>query len=506
MTMATAASVSRGCDLTERLYEGRAEANSALRPGARQLPVLQGLTANCLFNMPLENVLSATREILVGTGRVFEYGSSIVADVGQGHDRTLRYLVTDQRIEAGAAAWLSNLFICEIPARNEDAPPIQFPPPNRFVELLLNSEPTMAALPRIQLYANRPVFDQRFNFRPRGWHPEVRYLVHGPDVELALPDPARLTATCLRDRLPPHLHELFRDFCFKSDADLVNAVGALLTGMLVGVFVEDGKAINLLDGNRPSLGKTLFVRAMGIILDGVDPEPIRFTDDDDELEKKICATLRGNCKSALLIDNAKVRGGGAVNSVVIETNCTAPVVSLRILGRSANFVRPNDLVWSLTMNQTRTSADLLSRSLPIRFHYDGDPDLREFDERNPREYARRYRCEILGELAGMVAHWNQLGRQSGRQRHRLRYWAATIGGILDANSLPGFLSNHTEASSAFSAVADQLAALAESAFRTHPAMIQVTPTDDSNSENGATANGQNTLPSRANGQQTRMPF
>ena len=81
-----------------------------------------------------------------------------------------------------------------------------------------------------------------------------------------------------------------------------------------------GKAVVLLDGNQPGLGKTLLARVIGIILDGIDPQLIHYTPDDEELAKRICATLRGSPQSVLLIDNAKVKAGGAVTSPVIEAN------------------------------------------------------------------------------------------------------------------------------------------------------------------------------------------
>lgn len=143
----------------------------------------------------------------------------------------------------------------------------------------------------------------------------------------------------------------------------------------------------------------------------------------------------------------------------------APQISLRILGQSANYRRPNDLLWFLTMNLTKTSPDLVSRGLPIRFHHEGDPGEREFGGRDPLEYAEQHRQEILGELAGMVIVWNQHGRPPGTKRHRLSHWAMVIGGILDANGLVEFLDNVGEAASEFNTALETLAALAEAALR-----------------------------------------
>ena len=65
----------------------------------------------------------------------------------------------------------------------------------------------------------------------------------------------------------------------------------------------------------------------------------------------------------------------------------APNITLRILGKSANYTQPNDVLWFLTMNQTKISPDLASRGMPIRLYYEGDPATRVFEGPNPLEYA-----------------------------------------------------------------------------------------------------------------------
>ena len=141
------------------------------------------------------------------------------------------------------------------------------------------------------------------------------------------------------------------------------------------------------------------------------------------------------------------------------------MVSLRILGRSQNYTRPNDLLWILTMNNTKASADIVSRGLPIRFHIDGDPAKRNFSGHDAIVYAHEHRAEILGELAGMVLLWNQRGRPLGTASHRCSHWATIMGGILHTNNFPEFLDNLNEAATEFSVELDELTALAEAAIR-----------------------------------------
>ena len=163
----------------------------------------------------------------------------------------------------------------------------QFPPPQKFVELLLDNQPTVQAIPRIRVYSTRPIFDRQFNFCGAGWYPDDGFLIHGPEVEVDLSELPCGQATGI-NRLPLHLQGLLQDFCFRGTADLANAVAAMLTGLLMPHFlVVDGKPLIILDGNQPGVGKTLFGRVMGVVLDNFDPRLITYTLDDEELGKRI---------------------------------------------------------------------------------------------------------------------------------------------------------------------------------------------------------------------------
>ena len=239
----------------------------------------------------------------------------------------------------------------------------------------------------------------------------------------------------------------------------------MLTGLLVNLFVRTGKPIFLIDGTQPNLGKTLLATVIGIVLDGTVPALIKFTPNDDELAKCLCAQLRELTQSVIIVDNAKATGGGIVNSPVLEANSTAPVLSFRILGHSVNHRRPNDQLWTMTMNDTKASPDLVSRGVPIRFLYEGKTEGRVFDGREPSAYALEHRDELLAELAGMVVRWTEAGRPRGRQSHRCTRWAEVVGGILEANGLPEFLANRDEAAAEFNVALDELALLAEAVVR-----------------------------------------
>jgi hypothetical protein len=429
-------------------------------PGARALAVIHGIKPSGNFTVPAENLILQMIQVLVPTdapSRVYTYGQNVVLDTTiNGREPALVSLRMGTKVEPAAPSCLANLVICEHETKFDT---VQFSLPPKAAAVLLNSEPLNRGLRRIDLYAKRPLFSGDFTLLGPGYHPEHRILIHGSAIEPDVtPLPDGDTAT---DRLPKTLQLVLSGFCFRGPADLTNFLGLMLTGLLANHFLTTQKALALIDGNQPGVGKTLLMRSLGVVLDDVDPHLIHYSPDEEELQKRICATLRSARQSILLIDNAKQSSGTAISSPVIEANSMAADIALRILGVSENFVRPNDVIWGLTMNQTKVSPDLMSRGLPIRLSYEGPPEARVFTGPEPITFCRQHRLDILAELAGLVVRWNQVGRPEGKRSHRCHHWAMVIGGILEANGFSDFLGNYEEASGAFNLELEELTLLVE---------------------------------------------
>jgi len=455
----------------DQFARGLADALKQMRDaplaGSRNLPALFGIAGPTrrAFTETQDNVLLRAIEILRAGGRFYCYGNSVVVERDGDSGQSLRTLVTGGVAEPSVEYELANHFICH-DDRNA------YPPPHWFAELLMRSELLPAGLPRIRQYANRPLFDGDFILRSPKWHPDVQMLIHGPIVEPILHSSPDTTQPAV-DRLPPLLKQTLRGFCFRADADVANALAALLTGLLANHFIDSLKGFFLVDGNQPGLGKTLLVRVIGTVLDGMEPPITPFNPDDAELEKRLCAQFRHGVSSIVLIDNGKTANGSAVSSAALESNSMSPVMTFRILGKSEVIIRPNNLVWMMTMNSTRVSPDLLSRGVPIRMAYEGRPEHRQFPGPDPIRCARENRIALLGELAGLVIKWNQAGRPSGAASHRCHEWAHTIGGILEVAGFPEFLANYAEAASSFNLQLQMAAALVEAVIAMNGPFIAV---------------------------------
>src|SRR5262249_12878138 len=277
-------------------------------------------------------------------------------------------------------------------------------------------------LPRIAWYSRRPVFDGNLQLCEMGYNASEQILVHAAPVAPVPWEPP--TGVPPLDRLPPHLRDLLKDFCFDSDADLVNTVGLLLTGVLMNHVVAAGKPVAVINGNQRGVGKSLLALVVGIILDGVVPPLVHHTDDEDELAKRLGAKIKlGRPYSVLFFDNQK----GCIGGSLLERLSLSEHVSVRQLGLNEDITRKNDFLWIFTANNATVSPDMTSRAVFIRLHYEGDPRQRfagtTTEEEALKGYARDNRSQILSELLGLIVRWLDASRPLGTRSHRCKRWA-----------------------------------------------------------------------------------
>ena len=446
------------------------QAGPAVVDHARQ--IISGVTPVGSFvdGQTLDGFLAQAGQILAGSGRLYKFGNTIVYETDAPGDQRLTTLAVGHRAEPNAAAILANLFGVGYEAKQGV---VQSLAASKLIGAVLADESLWQHLPEIRHHARRPTFDLDFQLCAPGWNAASGILVHAPEVVPTSHAPASDPDATGLDRLPPRLRALFGEFSWRSDADLVNALAMLLTGLLINHFVDDPHPGGLVDANQPGTGKTLYVQVVGRILDGAEP-PRTALVRDEELEKRLCAQLRSSRSSVYFLDNVRAR----IESAVLEQNMLSPLLSFRILGKSATIERPNAALWMITSNLTAGTPDFIRRCVPIRQFVEGDPKARVFTG-NPLAHATEHRLGILGELAGMVLRWVEQGRPPGTQRHRCDRWAATIGGLLDANGLGEFfLANAEEAEAAMDQGLVDLATLAEHVEAKGPVDLRVGAGED----------------------------
>lgn len=424
------------------------------QPNSDRRPRIHGVTPRGEYTEPVEVVLEKAAVLLQKSRIVYRMGLDVfVEQSDEGGNQRLEPLTNCGVLRPYAHLILAALFICE--ARLGDDHSLEFPPPREFASLLLRH--AFARLPEIRLYSPRPVFSLAFSYCDAGYEPNAKVLVHGPRVmPKEFVTPPNFEHDC------PHLHEVLRDFPFRTLGDWANSIAAVITGYCSQHFVRCGKPIAILDGNQPNVGKTLYANCVSQILDGLTARTVRFTADDAELNKSLGATFREPTPATVvLFDNCKVSPKDVVSSPTLEALSTNPEIRIRILQTSSNLVMENNRLWMVTMNNTRASTDLMSRSLPIQLYYEGDPRRRSYEGRDPLKYSMKYRNEILSEIAGMIHRWIRAGMPRVQSCHRCAEWSEMIGGILLANGIEGFLHNFDSVAAEFDAGIELLADMAQ---------------------------------------------
>lgn len=291
-------------------------------------------------------------------------------------------------------------------------------------------------LPVLTSYVRSPVFDREWRFIARfGYHPESGIFYDGPPVV------PRGGSTAIAAAV--------NDFRWKADADRVNFVGAMLTGLTMPHW-SLGHPFLAINGNKPGVGKSTLANVLAIVTEGALPSAITLTANDEEFEKQIATRVEAGDR-VVVVDNAKSRG--PISSAVLERSITAPRLNFRRLGSNTSISRPeNDVLFVLTMNVTQLGADLRRRALPLNLEVTGNVRNVPYAAKRLERDVLAARLDILAELAGMVESWLAAEKPMPvtPARHSTdQCWAETIDGVLQHAGFEGFLSNLSESEHAF---------------------------------------------------------
>jgi hypothetical protein len=306
------------------------------------------------------------------------------------------------------------------------------PLPATYANTWLNQRAERDRLPMITLFTHNPVFSD-----------DWRLVAPGFDVPTGIYFAGQVITPSHRTE---HLDNLLRDFCFKTPGDRTNYLSVLVTTLMMPRFIGSKPAV-LFNGNQPGLGKSILAQIIAILRDGRNAETASYNSNDEEFEKRLGAIVRGGA-TTIIIDNAKSSGRNPkIESACLERSITDPILSYRLLGQSASIRAENSHIFCITANTPDVSRDLVTRSVVVNLHHEGDPQRRSFSIADPEGYAQQHRLELLGELIGMVELWKAQGMPlaSTHSRFNKRGWGNIVGGILDACGEPDFLANADEA-------------------------------------------------------------
>lgn len=442
--------------ITNHLREARSAALAITR-GIAGPRLIRTVTSSGQFFGEAAETLEAIKQHLKDSGRLFRQGNSTVFLSGSHLPSgacVTRPLFVDGVVTKTAPAVIANVVLCEERKANStgkgakvDLPPeytVQFPVPQSVLQQVASMDGFMGDIPEARFIFSHPVFDENFRWLDVGYHESQRILVCGESFDPAelppvdrLPAPPVTIAEVL-ERLPPLMREWVRGFHWSSPIDLINYIAGPMMIVLMPQFVEAGHPAVMFWGNQPSIGKSLAAQCLAILKDGEEAGATSLDGGAREIENQIASEFNDG-RTTLFLDNQK----GAINCPILEANMTCAQLGFRGMFTQSKIRRPNDVLWLITTNDGLPTDDLLSRCIHIRLHYEGDPDNHRYrtTEDEVKNFVRANRAGILAEAAGMVRAWLDAGRPMVHTPGRFEKFSNTVGSILAANGLSGFLSN-----------------------------------------------------------------
>lgn len=304
--------------------------------------------------------------------------------------------------------------------------------PRDLTDVLLAGD-AKEQLPNVRIFTDVPILGPDYQPVPLGYDDVNQILRVGPDI-------APRQGTTAIDRL-------LEEYDFASDADRTNYIALLLT-KLIHHRLPGRVPMPKIEANQRGLGKTLLAQTLALIRKGRTSPTVTLTDNDEEVEKRLCSIARAGCDTFIL-DNAKsAKSLSLISSMVVERSITDDRLTFRLLGKNLDFDAENHHLFIVTTNGGQMSPDLISRHIPINLHYEGDPNKRTFKNQEYYEFVKKIRLDVYAEILGHFEKWRQAGMPRADVRHRFQTWAEVIGGVLRVNGHKEFLANQGSSSAA----------------------------------------------------------
>ncbi len=237
------------------------------------------------------------------------------------------------------------------------------------------------------------------------------------------------------------LEELLGDFPFVDDASRAHAVGLLLLGF-VRHAIDGATPLHLVDAPTPGTGKGLLTSVCCLPAAGAELASMSAGRDDEEWRKRLTAKLAEGA-THINLDNLS----GTLDSASLSVALTQSVWGDRVLGSNATVRVKVRTIWSATANNLKLSDEIRRRCVWIRLDANAErPEERTgFRHADLVGWAHAHRAELATAAVVLVRHWQEQGAPAGGgTKGSFQAWARTIGGILAAAGIPGFLANERE--------------------------------------------------------------
>jgi hypothetical protein len=231
--------------------------------------------------------------------------------------------------------------------------------------------------------------------------------------------------------------DLLRDFPFADVGSRVHAL-ALLIQPYVRYLIDGPTPLILIDAPARGTGKGLLVDVASGISLGRPAYVMTLPKDEDELDKRITATLVEG-SPMILLDNVTTLKSNTLSAVLTTTLWKG-----RWLGKSQMVEAPNSATWISTGNNVVLSDEMVRRVVHIRLDAGEErPEERTgFNHPDLMAWVRHNRPLLVSACLSIVQAWVDAGMPKGQGTlGRFEAWVNVMGGIMEVAEVPGFLSN-----------------------------------------------------------------
>lgn len=276
-----------------------------------------------------------------------------------------------------------------------------------------------------------------------GYEPETRiYHFADPRVaETAERIPAAPSAEDRRLALAFLCEELLGDFPFANASDRAHALAALVLPA-VRHFFRGPTPLHIVEAPSEGTGKGLLADVVHLVATGSLAQPMTLPTAEEEVRKKITASLQ-TAPIIVLLDNI----GHVLDSASLAAVLTCETWSDRFLGQTRMVTVPNRALWLATANNPTLSRENARRSVRIRLDADVEhPWLRDgFRHPELRAWILENRPAIVAALLTLVRGWLLDGQPPGLVRlGSFEPWSRIVGGVLGSAGVEGFLADRYE--------------------------------------------------------------
>ena len=231
--------------------------------------------------------------------------------------------------------------------------------------------------------------------------------------------------------------ELLGDFPFADDGSRAHYL-ALLFQPFARHMIDGPTPLYLVDAPSRGTGKGLLVDVASVVSLGRPAHVMVLPRDEDELDKRITATLiEGH--SIVLLDNVV-----SLKSTSLSAVLTTTLWRGRRLGKSEMVEVPNATTWIATGNNVAFSDEMVRRTVHTRLDAGVErPEERTgFRHLDLMAWVRSNRTSLVSACLSIAQAWIDAGMPSGTGTlGRFERWVEVMGGILRVAGVEGFMSN-----------------------------------------------------------------